>query len=157
MLANQVANLLNSQASQTPARDNVNELGKDAFLLLLVKQLANQDPLDPLKNEEFMGQLAQFSSLEQSINLNESFEQFLSFQQLTQASTLIGKLVICLVPTDDGMVPVSGVVEQVMSVNGETYLHLSDGSEVGLETVVSVEPAGSEGDPDQEPDTSGGG
>ncbi len=139
MLAYEIANLLNSQAIQTPSRDTSTNIGKDDFLLLLVKQLANQDPLDPIKNEDFVTQLATFSDLEQSINLNESFEQFLSFQQLTQASTLIGKGVICLVPTNEGMIPVAGVVEQVMSLNGSVYLKLSDGSEVELSTVVSVE------------------
>jgi flagellar basal-body rod modification protein FlgD len=141
MLAYDIANLLNSQTIQTPARDINSDLDKEAFLLLLVKQLANQDPLDPMNNEEFVSQLATFGSLEQQINLNSSFEQFMSFQELTQASTLLGKEVICLVPLGDGtIVPVSGVVEQVMMINGTAYLALSDGSEVELSTVVSVEP-----------------
>jgi len=141
MLAYDIANLLNSQTIQTPARNLENDLDKEAFLLLLVKQLGNQDPLDPMNNEEFVSQLAMFGSLEQQINLNSSFEQFMSFQELTQASTLLGKEVICLVPMGDGSVaPVTGVVEQVMMIDGTAYLKLSDGSEIELSTVVSVEP-----------------
>ncbi len=139
MLSNEVANILNSQIKQTPTRDNSNELDKDAFLLLLIEQISNQDPLDPMGNEEFMGQLAQFSALEQQMNLNSSFEKFMSFQQLTQASTLIGKHVICLINTEDGLVSVNGVVEQVMMIDGTAYLRLSDESEVALGTVVSVQ------------------
>jgi len=146
MLAQDITNILNSQVIQTPARDPSNELDKEAFLLLLVKQLGNQDPLDPMSNEEFVSQLALFGSMEQEMNLNESFEQFLSYQQLTQASTLLDKEVICLVPTDDGVVPVNGTVEQVLIVNGIPYLKLSDGSEVELGTVVSVEPSEGGGD-----------
>jgi len=141
MLANEVASILNSQVTQTPSRNPDTELGKEDFLLLLVKQLSNQDPLEPLKNEDFMGQLASFSSLEQSINLNDSFTQFLAFQQLTQASTLIGKQVIAFVNTEDGVVPVTGVVDQVMMLDGKAILHLSNGNEVSLESVVSVQPA----------------
>ncbi len=140
MLASEVASLLNSQAVQTPTRDATTDLDKEAFLLLLVKQLGNQDPLDPMSNDQFVSQLAQFGTLEQQMNLNSSFEQFLSFQQLTQASTLIGRDVICLVPSADGTVAVKGTVEQVMAIGGGVYLRLSDGSEVDLSTVVSVEP-----------------
>jgi len=144
MLAYEVSNILNSQITQTPARDFKTELDKEAFLLLLVKQLANQDPLDPLGNEDFMGQLAQFSALEQSMNLNDSFTQFLSFQQLTQASTLIGKQIIAFVDTPEGYMPTSGEVDQVMMLEGKVILHLTNGQEVALESVVSVEAALSE-------------
>ena len=49
-----------------------NGLGKEAFLKLLVAQLTNQDPLEPMENHEFLGQLSQYSSLEQLMNLNET-------------------------------------------------------------------------------------
>jgi len=47
-------------------------LGKEAFLKLLVAQLTNQDPLEPMDNQEFLGQLSQYSSLEQLMNLNDT-------------------------------------------------------------------------------------
>ncbi len=49
-----------------------NDLDKDAFLRLLTTQLANQDPLNPMEDKEFIAQLAQFSSLEQMQNLNKA-------------------------------------------------------------------------------------
>ncbi|HDS29625.1 MAG TPA: flagellar hook capping protein [Firmicutes bacterium] len=139
MLTHEIVSLLNAQTLQTPARTPTPELDKFAFLQLLTKQLSMQDPLDPMSNEEFVSQLALFSQVEQTINLNTSFNQFLAFQQLTQASTLLGKHVICLVQTDDAVYPVKGYVEQVIMVNGTPYLKLSDGSEVELTTVVAVE------------------
>ena len=145
LVTQQISNLLNAQALQTPPRDPSNELDKQAFLTLLVKQLSYQDPLDPMSNEQFVSQLAQFGSLEQAINLNQSFGQFLSLQQLTQASTLIGKGVIAIVPTADGILPASGVVTQVLLINGIAYLKLDNGDEIPLSTVVSVEPADESG------------
>ena len=50
-------------------------LNRDDFLQLLVTQLSNQDPLNPMDGQEFAAQLAQFSSLEQLININESMIQ----------------------------------------------------------------------------------
>lgn len=50
------------------------EINKDAFLSLLVAQLKNQDPLNPMESTEFTAQLAQFSSLEQLFNINENLK-----------------------------------------------------------------------------------
>ncbi len=62
-----------SQATAlTDAVSSDQELGRDAFLRLLTLQLQNQDPLDPVKNEDFVAQLAQFSSLEQLTSINDT-------------------------------------------------------------------------------------
>jgi flagellar basal-body rod modification protein FlgD len=68
----------------TRAAQDQNLLGKDDFLTLLVTQLENQDPLEPVNNTEFVAQLAQFSSLEQLIGIREAVES--SADVLSQAS-----------------------------------------------------------------------
>jgi len=75
-------------------------LGKEDFLRLLITQLHYQDPLTPLKNEEFIAQLAQFSALEQMRNLNSALKESLQADMLLNQSinnslvtTLIGKRV----------------------------------------------------------------
>lgn len=50
------------------------ELGKDEFLRLFVTQLRNQDPLNPMESQEFVAQLAQFSTVEQLIEIRELLE-----------------------------------------------------------------------------------
>jgi flagellar basal-body rod modification protein FlgD len=70
------------------------QLGRDQFMRLLVTQMRNQNPLDPIQDAEFIAQLAQFSSLEGIEKLNTSFGDMLALQQITQGSNLIGKSVV---------------------------------------------------------------
>jgi flagellar basal-body rod modification protein FlgD len=72
-------------------------LGQDEFLKLFLAQMNHQDPLNPMSNEDFTAQLAQFSSLEQLFNVNEHLESIRSTQDLTtryQALDLIGKEIV---------------------------------------------------------------
>ena len=79
-----------------PASKNGAEMGKSDFLTLFTAQLKNQDPLDPVKNEAFVAQLAQFSQLEASTNMQNSMTQLvdsLSGERLLSSAALIGKRV----------------------------------------------------------------
>lgn len=83
-----------SDVSSAPQASGSSELGKDAFLNLLVTQLQNQDPLNPQKNEEFVAQLAQFSSVEQLTNANDALASlYLAMSSMNNASMtqLLGK------------------------------------------------------------------
>jgi len=59
----------------------------------VVTQLKYQNPMQPMDDKEFISQLAQFNSLEQMQNLNDSMSAFLELGQITRASSLIGKTV----------------------------------------------------------------
>ena len=90
-----IATDTNGVAKQTGSQQ---ELGKDDFLELLMAQLQNQDPLEPMSNEESIAQLAQFSTLEQMNNIADGIDKsndldFLQMQSLNNvmASGLIGK------------------------------------------------------------------
>ena len=73
-------NGLSSKAPNTQLADE-KRLGKEDFLHLLVTQLRYQDPLEPMKNSEFIAQTAQFSALEQMQELNKSMESQMSLQR----------------------------------------------------------------------------
>lgn len=82
-----------SKYTYTDKKDN-GELGKDAFLQILITQLQNQDPTNPMDDREFIAQMAQFSSLEQMQNMTKAMESILESQQETQLmsySNFIGK------------------------------------------------------------------
>jgi flagellar basal-body rod modification protein FlgD len=68
-------------------------LGQDDFLKILLTQLSFQDPLKPLDNQEFIAQMAQFTSLEFDRQSNEKIDSLLAFQSVSQAVGLIGKTV----------------------------------------------------------------
>jgi flagellar basal-body rod modification protein FlgD len=61
-----------SDSKNQKEQSDLQNIGKTEFLNLLVAQLQHQDPLDPLKNEQFVAQLATFSSLEQLIEINKA-------------------------------------------------------------------------------------
>ena len=91
-------------------------LGQDQFLKLMLSQLENQDPLEPVKDTDFIAQMAQFSSLEQQSQLNKSISEFLSRQESAQLHDYLGKKVN--INTTAGVV--SGVVTEIKNLGEES-------------------------------------
>lgn len=109
------------------------------YMKLLVAQLQNQNPLEPLDNQEMASQLALFSQLQQLESMNSSFARVLASVERSYATSLIGKDVSFLVETETGaMESQSGTVEQIYNdVDGDILLAVA-GYAIGLEDVVSV-------------------
>jgi len=109
-------------------------LDKDAFLLLFIEQLRNQDPMSPQDSSEFMAQMAQFTMLEQLTNLNNGVQQMKHCQDMMQASALIGKQVE--IETEDGTV--SGIVERV-AVGSDNVRVFVDGNSYDMDSITLIE------------------
>jgi len=109
------------------------------YMKLLITQLQNQNPLEPLDNNEMASQLAQFSQLQQLESMNESFSKVLATTELTYANSLLGKEVTFMPETETGAADItSGVVEQVYNnIDGEIFLRVGNHT-LGLEDVISV-------------------
>lgn len=103
------------------------DVSRDQFLKLLVAQLRAQDPLEPVKDQEFTAQLAQFSMLDGIEKLNANFGDLLAMQQLTQGAGLLGKSVIYTL--SDGTH--TGNVEGFSLADGKLQLRV-DGQEVPI-------------------------
>ncbi|MES2089667.1 MAG: flagellar hook capping FlgD N-terminal domain-containing protein [Pseudomonadota bacterium] len=112
-----------SLASSTKAAG----LSMDDLLKILMTELTYQDPLKPVENKDFLTQMAQFSSLDTTRQLNDNIEKMLSLQSLNQTVGLLGKTVDA---TKDGAV-VSGQVTALQLVAGEPQITIkTSGGEV---------------------------
>src|SRR3954454_3676972 len=76
--------------TSAPPVNPLGQLGKDAFLKLLAAQLQNQDPTNPVDNQQFMGQMAQFSALEQTTNMATALQGLTTAKQVSQSVALVG-------------------------------------------------------------------
>jgi flagellar basal-body rod modification protein FlgD len=94
-------------------------LGKDAFLQLLITELSNQDPLQPMQDRDFIAQLAQLSTLEQMSSMNSGLEVL----RLIQATAFVGKNVEAV--ASDGT-RVSGAVTEVKFAESGPILVVED-------------------------------
>jgi len=76
------------QATSSAVTNATQEIGKNEFLQLLVAQLRNQDPLNPVDNQQFLAQLATFSSLEQLISINQAVTALANAPQTTPSASV---------------------------------------------------------------------
>jgi len=86
-----------AQAAASKTTTGSDTLGKDEFLKLLTAQLQQQDPTQPMSSTEFVAQLAQFSSLEQMSNVNDTLTKMLTAQGTaleTTATSMVGKTAV---------------------------------------------------------------
>ncbi len=117
----------------TSAISGTNGIGLQDFLKILTSQLSNQDPLKPLDNQEFIAQIAQFSALEQSRQLNEKIDQLLSVQSVNQSVGLLGKTIDFTSST--GSV-VSGAVTAINLSSGSALFTIRTSAGVFLNNIT---------------------
>lgn len=121
-----------NKANTVNGRKTSQELGKDDFLKLLITQLANQDPTNPMENTEFISQMAQFSSLEQMTNMSSSFRKMAEFINSSEAASTIGRRV----DLDLGDAMASGVVQG--ATRGEKPQVLVNGMYYSMDKISAI-------------------
>lgn len=109
--------------------------GRSEFLHLLVTQLQNQDPLEPVQQTDFLQQLAQFSTLEGIEKLNTSFGDLLKAHELSEGMGLVGRT-IRFSTGDDGAMS-EGRVDEVSTKDGRVVFRVGD-QDVTFDQVDSV-------------------
>lgn len=121
------ANVQTSSAA-APGSTGKTTLDYSAFLKLLIAQMQNQDPLEPMKSSDYVAQLATFSQVEKSVEMNGRISDLLSAVQLQRAGDLIGQMVT----SADGQT--SGRVVAAKIVDGNVVAILAGGREIAVGT-----------------------
>ena len=112
-------------------------LGKDDFLKLLVGQLKNQDPMNPSSDTDFIGQMAQFSQLEQTTNMASANAQLIEQQRGARSVALIGRTVTY--PDAGTGALTTGSVERVEWIAGVPSLTVGGVAGIDPDSVTAVQ------------------
>lgn len=112
-------------------------LTADDFLKVLIEQLKMQDPANPTDSDQLLNQISSMRSLQSSIDLSDSIESLTLNQQLTSATSFIGKKIS---GTDTNDQAASGVVDRVLIAEGKTLLTVGS-QQVEMSKVLGVSAA----------------
>lgn len=126
------------QMSSVSTTNSATDLQLD-YLKLLVTELQNQNPLEPMDNNQMASQLAQFSQLQQLESMNSNFASVLALTERSYANNLIGKEVSFTSQTETGeKVLTTGTVEKVIAQEDGTIILAVGDKNLALDDVVSV-------------------
>ncbi|WP_223066775.1 flagellar hook capping FlgD N-terminal domain-containing protein [Paenibacillus caui] len=139
---------------QAASKKDNQTMGKDQFLKILITQLQNQDPMQPLEDKEFIAQMAQFTSVEQLMNISSQLTAM--NQSLGSVSGLIGKQVTWMQESTDGSSEynvdgssasgtyTTGIVDSIVIRSGVQYAKIGS-SEVPLDQILQIDNPGDSG------------
>jgi len=127
--------ILSSSSTSNITQLSEQELGKEDFLKLLVAQMQNQDPTNPVDNKDLILQMSQFSTLEATQNLNNNMTDFIKASNLSTATSMIGKQVTYL---DSSSGRITGTVQQVNSYS-DGYTLTVGGTEIEMSQIATIE------------------
>jgi flagellar basal-body rod modification protein FlgD len=146
------SNLLLSSLQQSQREGGSDVLGKDDFMKILMTQLQNQDPLNPMQDKDFIAQMATFSTLEQITNLGKSMEKFIEAEgqnNLIAYNQFVGKEVtwhkLEEPSQEDGKVDIQegkGIISSVRFKDNEVQFILEDGTTLSPGNISQVNNSG---------------
>jgi flagellar basal-body rod modification protein FlgD len=122
-----------SADSKTTTKKDI--VDKDVFLRILTVELTHQDPMNPKDNTEYISQLAQFTSLEQTQNLSNTINKLLNSQRLTEGATLIGSQVEFNLGNNNFA---TDIVKSVRVEGSEVYLITKNNGKYKIDQVSEV-------------------
>ncbi|WP_353644819.1 flagellar hook assembly protein FlgD [Mesorhizobium sp. WSM2239] len=128
-----------TQTSTANSTDQTSKTAVDyqSFLKLLVAEMKNQDPTNPMDSTQYVAQLAAFSQVEQSVQINTKLDQLLQSSSLAQADALIGRTIT----SADGKV--TGKVAEVRLLSDGIVAVLEGGKEVTVGPGIKIAPSAS--------------
>lgn len=131
---------LSGEELKSASRAAMKELDKEAFLKLLIAQLSNQDPLNPMEDREFIAQMAQFSSLEQMTNMSKTLEKMAEADKYSAVSYVGKHIGFTLGEGEEAKAVMDKVVAVWFDPKKGTLLQTSAGHYVPLKQIEGVAP-----------------
>lgn len=126
----QVTNTNNTTSTFQPTTASaINDVNLDDFLDLMITELQNQDPLNPLQNDQLLAQISQIRQVGATDKLTETLDAVLLGQNITSATNLIGAEIDAI--SDDNQ-RVTGVVDRITISDGKPKLHLEEGAQIKI-------------------------
>ena len=125
-----------NMAESAPALQGVagGTAGTNDFMLILLAQMTHQNPLEPMKDSEMMGQYAQLNSVQQLQSINAALTQMMTYNQTSYAASLIGK--VARIAKDDGT-SLEGEITGISMESGRMLVQIGD-QKAPLENVVEI-------------------
>ena len=152
-ISSQITSMMNetTQVQSQQARTTGLKNDSNMFLTLMLKQLENQDPTEPMDNTEWLSQLAQYSSLEQMTQMNSGLENCAKYinamyddmmlnSEISQTLSMIGKDVTLKIPNEEdpkNPTIITGNVEEASFESGSGQIKVN-GQYYSIENVVSI-------------------
>jgi len=134
-------NIVGQQAQQTTTGyDAFREMDLEHFLKMLITELRNQDPLNPMDNSELLQQVSQIREIESNLRLTKTLEAVQLSEKLSAAAGMLGRTIVAL---DEQGEMVTGVVDRVSVEDNQPKLHLGDYT-VDLTNIKEILPADAE-------------
>jgi flagellar basal-body rod modification protein FlgD len=135
----QVPSTTGSSSSSSSASDKttkkINELDMDDFLKLMISELQNQDPMNPMDNKDMLAQVSQIRQIGSNDQLTKTLETVLQGQNFSSAANLIGKNIKGI---DNNGANVTGIVDRVTVADGVNTLHVGS-SELKLSNIGEID------------------
>ena len=110
-------------SSQSTTNDALRGLGMDDFLNLMITQMQNQDPLDPVSNSEMLQQISQIRAIGATAELSETLNAVLLGQNISSATNLIGKFISA---RSDAGEEVQGLVDRISISDGVPKIRIDE-------------------------------
>jgi flagellar basal-body rod modification protein FlgD len=126
-----ISGVSNDTTSAALALTDNATLDQSDFLGLLITELANQDPLDPLEDRDFIAQMAQLNTLSETMELNDNVVT----TQMLQSAALVGREVEAVGPNGEHA---EGTVTEVWFIDNEPWLTIDNEAVVSLDYVVRI-------------------
>lgn len=132
---NEIASVSGSSGTAVGGARQLNEMKVEDFMKIMIKELRQQDPFEPVSSKDLLQQIGQLRDMQSAMELHDTLEALSGNQKLGAASSMLGKLVVG--HSEDGEI-VEGMVTSIKREGDKIFLELDSGQRLDLDDVIEV-------------------